>query len=286
MANDPTLKLRLVDVNDRLLGEQVDVMLRHQSTGSPMVVRAAATRQVVVTNVTAGVYQVQVDPGSYLAGGRFVMIPGSGQASLTMVFAIDPAKVKRAVFASFDELSDDGRRILTDTRDLLGFGGHSGADLYDRVDTIRKAGLLNILAKTGTTWFPNGRSVSSYVVRVNELRGDRFFAVVPKELREETKNSMQIGLFEPASQLLHRPPDGFTRAGSFKTRDHYGNLQLTFFSNGVDWVADVDIDDANGLAHVFQVLRNQLTNRPTHPFDIHQILIHHQKLAPGYRLEV
>lgn len=286
MANDPTLKLRLVDVNDRLLAEQVDVMLRHQSTSSPMVVRATATKQLVVTNVTAGVYQVHVDPGSYLPGGQFVMIPVSGQASLTMVFAVDPAKVKRAVFPPFEELSDDGQRILTDTRDLLGFPGPSGPGLYDRVDTIRKAGLLNILAKSGATRLPNGRSVSSYVERVNELRGDRFFAVVPKELREETKNSVQTGLFEPASQHLHRPPDGFTDAGSFKTRDHYGNLQLTFFSNGADWVADVDIDDANGLAHIFQVLRNHLTNRPTHPFDIHQIFARHQKLASGYELEV
>jgi hypothetical protein len=37
---------------------------------------------------------------------------------------------------------------------------------------------------------------------------------------------------------------------------------------------------------VFQVLRNQLTNRPTHPYDIHELLHFYQKLDPGYSLEV
>jgi hypothetical protein len=46
------------------------------------------------------------------------------------------------------------------------------------------------------------------------------------------------------AELLHHPPDGFMHAGSFKTLDHDGNLQLTFFSKSSDWLADIDIDDA------------------------------------------
>jgi hypothetical protein len=49
---------------------------------------------------------------------------------------------------------------------------------------------------------------------------------------------------------------------------------------------DVDIDDAAGLGHVFQVLRNTLTGRPTHPYDIHEILVSYQQLDPGYRFVV
>jgi len=88
------------------------------------------------------------------------------------------------------------------------------------------------------------------------------------------------------SPLLHHQPAGFTHAGSFKTQDHYGNLQLTFFTNGTDWVADIDIDNANGLEHVFQVLHNQLTGKPTHPYSIHDILVAYQKLDPAYELEI
>ena len=72
--------------------------------------------------------------------------------------------------------------------------------------------------------------------------------------------------------------------GSFKTQDRYGDLQLTFCVRDGEWRADVDIDDAGGVEHVFQVLGNALSGKPTHPYNIHQLLIQHQKLDPGYEL--
>ena len=60
-----------------------------------------------------------------------------------------------------------------------------------------------------------------------------------------------------------------------KTFDRYGNLQLTFQRRGVtgnDYAVDVDIDDAQGIEHLFQVLRNSV-NGPTNPYDIHDILL-------------
>jgi hypothetical protein len=284
MAN-PTLQLRCVDVHDELLGEDVDVRLRHQGTGELKVVQVPMSKSALIPNLTSGVYQVQADPASYLGTGCFVDVSGA-KATLTMTFPVDAAKVKEVDFPEFKKLSADAKRILSDTQNLLGFGGLTGAPLYDELDDVRKAGLLNIFAKSAATIFQNGRGVDSYVTRLNELRGDRFFAVVPQELREETKNSVADGLFHSVPEGLHHPPSNFEHAGSFKTHDHYGNLQLTFFTNGTDWVADIDIDDGAGLAHVFQVLRNQLTDRPTHPYDIHEILIEHQRLEPGYDFEV
>ena len=66
--------------------------------------------------------------------------------------------------------------------------------------------------------------------------------------------------------------------------DRYGNLQLTFQRRGTtgdDYVADVDIDDAQGIEHIFQVLRNSVSG-PTNPYDIHDILVKEQRLDPGY----
>jgi hypothetical protein len=169
---------------------------------------------------------------------------------------------------------------------VLSFGGKTGSSLYAALDDIRKAGMLNIAAKTGATPLTNGRKVLSYVQKLNEVRGDRFFANVSKELREETKNSVSEGLFHPADQSLHHPPEGFSPAGSYKTPDHYGNLQLTFFMKGDDCVADIDIDDAAGLEHVFQVVRNKLSGQPTHPYNIHEILVGYQHIDPGYKFVV
>jgi hypothetical protein len=97
--------------------------------------------------------------------------------------------------------------------------------LYAALDDIRRACLLNIAAKTRMTPLSNGKVVLGYLEVVRELRGDRFFATVPRELREETKNSVAAGLFHVADETLHHPPDsypGFTNAGSFRTNDSHG----------------------------------------------------------------
>jgi|SRR5687768_6324514 hypothetical protein len=288
MPEQPRLRLSLLDVSGKPIGQPCTVRLRHQVSGVPTVVSVSGQRPVAIAKLLPGVYTLQVDPASYRAVGRFVEVRPSGVTELELRFPIDPAKVKSVKFPRFDKLDDDFRRVLTTTKTLLGYDGVEGSSLYERLeeDRVKKAGFLNILAKAASVVLSNKRTISTYVHEVLELRGDRFFAVVPKELREETKNSVHDDIFREAPDALHHPPSGFERAGSFKTNDHYGNLQLTFFTNGVDWRADIDIDDAGGLAHVFQVLRNELTGKPTHPFDIREILIHHQRLHPGYTLEV
>jgi len=89
------------------------------------------------------------------------------------------------------------------------------------------------------------------------------------------------------SGSLHTPPPSFVSAGSFKTADRYGNLQLSFFASLTEpltFKVDADIDDAAGLGHTFQVLRNWVTHGTTHPYDIHQILVFRQEVALPYDL--
>lgn len=288
MPNPPRLKLQLTDVGGRALAQPCDVTLRHQTTGRLMVARVPRGRAFItgLSGAPDGVYRIEIDPASYFAAGSFVSMAASGITPLELTFPVDPAKVKRAVFPAFTELGADARRVLEEAKDVLGFAGLAGAALYDAFDDVRRAGFLNIIAKSVATPLTNSRPVASYLQRLSELRGDRFFVVTSQALREEVKNSTRAGLFDEVSSLPHHPPAGLEHAGSFKTPDHYANLQLTFFTNGTDWTADVDIDDANGLGHVFQVLRNQLTNRPTHPYDIHELLLFHQKLDAGYTFEV
>ena len=47
---------------------------------------------------------------------------------------------------------------------------------------------------------------------------------------------------------------------------------------------DADIDNAAGIGHVFQVLRNWITHGTTHPYDIHQILVFRQEVVLPYDL--
>lgn len=291
MAAEVRLQLELLNVYGKFLGEKVDIVLRHQVLSEIVKASVNVASKIEITGLRGapqGLYRIEIDPPSFQYVSQFINMKSSGTTRLSQTFPIDPGKVKKVNFPAFASkpISEDLRTLLENSDKVLSFEGKKGKDLYDSLDDIRKAGLLNIAVKTGATPLSNGRTVLSYIQKLNELRGDRFFCVVPKDLREETKNSVAEDLFHPADQSLHHPPQGFSPAGSFKTPDHYGNLQLTFFMNGDDCVADIDIDDASGLEHVFQVLRNKLSGNPTHPYSIHEILVGHQHLDPGYTFQV
>lgn len=265
------------------------VMFRHLRLDEVLKATSEAGRPLSVRGLRGapnGVYRVEVDPACYLASSRFVDMAGDGTTDVTMHFAVDPTKVTKVKFPAFKALPADARNVLKSSNKVTGFEGLSGQGLYNKLDDIRRAGLLNIVTKCGATLLAGGRSVLSFIDQLRDLRGDRFFCDVPQQLRDEVKNAAQAGRFDVVSSALHHPPDGTEAAGSFKSQDQYGNLQLTFFAGANGWQADIDIDDANGLGHVFQVLRNEFTGRPTHPFDIHQILKRHQQLDTGYRLEI
>ena len=289
MAENAKLQLELKDVYGKYLGEKVDIILRHQVLSEVRKASPNVTAKVVISGLQGapqGRYRMEIDPPSYQYVSQFVNMKASGVTSRSITFPIDPGKVKGVNFPTFTKLAQDLRTLLENSDKVFSFEGKTGTELYGALDDIRRAGLLNIAVKTGNTTLSNGKTVLSYVQKLNEIRGDRFFCVVPKELREETKNSVAEGLFRSVDGSLHHPPSGFSDAGSFKTPDQYGNLQLTFFMKEDSCVADIDIDDAAGLEHVFQVLRNKISGNPTHPYNIHEILVQHQKLDPGYTFVV
>jgi hypothetical protein len=285
MADNARLQLELRNVSGKFLGEKVDIILRHQVLSEVQKASVNVNGKVEITGLHGapqGLYRIEIDPPSYQYVSQFVNMKASGITSVEIAFPIDPSKVKEVKFPAFGKIAKEVRTILESSDKVLSFEGKTGADLYDALDDIRRAGLLNIAVKTANTPLSNGRTVLSYVQKLNEIRGDRFFCVAPIDLRAETKNSVAEGLFHKVSGSLHHPPPGFSPADSFKTSDHYGNLQLTFFTKGDECVVDIDIDDAAGLEHVFQVLHNKLSGNPTHPYNIHEILLGFQHLDPGY----
>jgi hypothetical protein len=290
MADTARLRLEMVDVYGKPLKEKVDIILRHQVLSDVIKVSENASNKIEITGLHGapqGLYRIDIDPPSYQYISRFINLKASGVTPLALTFPIDPGKVASVNFPKYSTLPDDLKKLLENSDKVRSFEGKKGNELYDALDDIRKAGLLNIAAKTRVTPLIGGGTVLPFVQELNEIRGDRFFAAVPKALREETKNSVAGGLFHAVDGSLHHPPAGFSLAGSFKTSEHYGNLQLTFFMNDSgDCVADIDIDDAAGIEHVFQVVRNKLSGNPTHPYNIHEILVGFQKIDPGYSFQI
>lgn len=293
MAQNGTLKLDLVDVFGKRLKERVDISLRNlHLTHNPVLKNVDATKIINIKNLHSGaqgIYQVFIDPPSYHPINRFENVKTSGTTDRSLPFAVDIWKIVSVTFPTFPNLVKELRTLLTNSPNVFGFENKTGEALYGALDDIRRAGALNIARKTLATRLTNEKSVLSLIKDIRELRGDRFFAFVEKELREEVKNSVNTGLFHEVDGSLHHLPaqfEAFERAGSFKTDDRFGNLQLTFFMKGDECVADIDIDDAGGIRHIFQVLRNHFTGSPTHPYNIHQILMKHQHLDPGYRFNL
>jgi hypothetical protein len=286
------LILDFFDVYGERPNDQADIFLKHrvlvsQARRIPGCRMSRPLRIPDLDSTQGGVYSVQVFPRRYRPVGRFIQILEGKTVRCSLIFPVDPDKVERVEFPDYDRLGDDLKGVL-ERSDIEGYEQKRGRELYDALDDLRRAGLLNIYTKMRYTTFRNGRSVFSYVRSLRRVRGDRFFGYVEKELRDEVKNSLSDGLFHEVSGLLHTPPPGFERSGSFKTQDRYGNLQLTFFCKPttLEFIADCDLDDAQGIGHLFQVIGHAVSGGQTHPYDVHEILIHHQRVDPLYRFVV
>jgi hypothetical protein len=55
---------------------------------------------------------------------------------------------------------------------------------------------------------------------------------------------------------------------------------------GDECLADIDIDEAGGFEHIFEVVQHAVTSDPTHPYDVHEILVFRQKIDPGYSFQI
>ena len=174
-------------------------------------------------------------------------------------------------------------RVLEDFRE--------GNRRWEMLSHEQKAGLLNLFAKLRSVFLSDRTTIWSQVRRVVRVEQDRIFAIVPRTLKGQVSGHP----FKKADDSLHHPPPGFVRCGSVKTEERFGNLQLTFARLSEDatpTLMDADVDDAAGIEHGEQVVRNffgglarpllrhvtsTLPQDKTHPHDIHQILLFHQK---------
>ena len=286
MAEAGRVELEFVDVHGARLTEPVNISLRHRVLNDQRRIDGVdASRPIAIADLRTepqGLYILQVSAPSYRPVSRFLTVPASGTKREVIVLPIRHDKAK-AIFPEYDQLDARVKGVLERSANVRGHAGVSGRALWTALSDVAKAGLLNIAKKSLATEFQNGADLLPHVTLVDCL-GDRCFVEVPGALIDQMPELVDGDFFRAVNGSLHEAPEGFLAAGSFKTLDAFGNLQLTFFRNGTQCRADVDIDDAAGIGHVFQVLRNHITDEPTHPFNIHQILIAHQHLDPGYRL--
>jgi hypothetical protein len=75
---------------------------------------------------------------------------------------------------------------------------------------------------------------------------------------------------------------------SFKSRDAHANIQVTFMTHKETraLAADIDIDEASGIEHGFEVIENAVFRRRTNPYVIREFMAiaarQHRSLRPTY----
>jgi hypothetical protein len=281
--------VRVGNAHRQPLDDQLDVQLVNARTDAT-VRRAAGLKGSAPVKfeglIEGQPYMVRVFPMRHRPVGQFVFAGPDGKpAEIRVHCPLHPERVRTATFPAYGALDPDLVRVL-ECSTVEGVSGQ-GEAMYSALPDTQKAGLFNLFAKMSGFGFDEQRTIWSFVDRLFRVRADRIFVDVNPALRDLVKGAVASDRFCEVSGSLHTPPLGYGQAGSFKTSEDYGNLQLTFFSSIAPPLAfkvDADIDDAAGLGHVFQVLRNWLTHGVTHPYDIHQILVFRQEVALPYDL--
>jgi hypothetical protein len=295
-----TFNIRAFDVERNQLDDVIDVRV-FELPGEKTVAHKfglEGKKTVKVTRLAPGRdYGIQVFPLRHRPVAVVQRAPDTATPANVHVFCpVHPLRVTRPRFPEFSALPADltvvlDRSTLEREADMPSPPSRratsSGHQLYDGLDDTARAGLLNLYAKMKNT-IVGGLDTWSFVNDLYRVRGDRIFANVQRSFRDQVRSAAAAQVFEKVSGSLHTPPPGFEHADSFKHQAFQaGILQLTFFASAVpplEFKVDADIDDAGGIGHVFQVLRNFLTSGETHPYDIHEILLFHQLIAPGYDL--
>lgn len=273
-SEKPKLRLQLKDVYGNPLKIPVQVALTNTLTGKKLNLNAQASNEYLIENLALpySVYRIAVASDLHQAETKFVTIRPKKVTDVALVMSVDTSKVTRVEFPSYGSLPEAARQMLTNSKNVVNYEGQSGEALYRALDNMRRANLLNIIAKAQSMTFPNQQNVLQSIQEIREIRGDRLFALVQKPLRGTIRDSIESGLFKRVSSVLHKPPPQFAKFdndGSFKSLDTKGSLQITFFEDEGIYLAEIEIDDTAGTLN--------------HPYNVHQILVGSQKIDPGYR---
>jgi hypothetical protein len=266
------LKLELTDILDRDLDddtliELADTRGSRRYRNEQRVQRAVTLRGI--RGCPAALYRVRVAPQHYRPRQFFVSLKEGEAASRRIAFPGEPGKVAGILAPAHSRLPPTLQRLFSET-------------VYASLAPLQKACLLNLAAKAAATILGGASSCLDHWIRILTFQQDRLLIHTTAALEVAAASSP---LFENADAVLHAAPAGYRRTRSFKTKDPHGSLQLTFFrcsEGGEDRLVDADIDEAQGLEHLFEIMRNAVRG-PTNPYDVREILIAGQRIDPGYR---
>ena len=239
--------------------------------------------------------QMFVTPKKYRFKQRFISVqagethPNIKKNEITEYFFVDPSAAKPHPI----EFADLAAKTYGEELLRILKASKIGAAAWNALDKRNRATVLNLCAKMSKETVKNGAKLITFVESIDKTWFDnkhfeRIYARVKKELLQALRNHPEV--YFSVNGGLHKFPSGWTSvkgSDSFKTlQDSAGNIQLTFAEQEGEegYLADIDLDDHKGLAHVADVLKHKFSGKNTSPYDIHQTLVFAQQLDPEYRL--
>jgi hypothetical protein len=299
-----SLKLPITDVLNEPIAGAMNVSLQPEpgspggfamSTGD---VDLGGSTELVVGDVECRggpgtLYRVAVNAANYKTYSFFQMmmedrVNKSPDNQIRLV--VNPGKVKDITAPAFAKLAPKLQAYLegaapialeAEDRDLVGAKGET---LYNQLGALRKAAILNLIAKARHATAGGAfRFLENQTLLL--VRQDRFFTTIHPDIEAFLTDNQK---FKSASDILHEPLRGYERRGSFKSKDSHANLQISLMRNATtgEMAADVDIDEAAGFQHSIEVIRNKFRGR-TNPYLVRDLLIlsdvEELTLDPGYR---
>jgi hypothetical protein len=298
------LVVHLSDMAGELARGRVDVDLKRVSGsagagGENMVVSVAGpVGRLTITGIACQtgpgtMYEVRASTPNYRKYAFFQLIQEDrdNPASDDVEFWVKPGDVANIQAPALANLPSTVQAMLNqatmivarpEDNELVGLSGNA---LYQQMGPLRKACLLNIVKKAADSETADNCLPTFQGLLI--LRQDRLFARVAPELRDQLRAA---AMFKSAPGALHEPPPGFSPPiESFKSKDAHANLQVTFMTELATGglVADIDIDEASGIEHGFEVIRNAVFRKRTNPYLIREFLNAadpaKHRLSPDYR---
>jgi hypothetical protein len=284
--NRSSVLVNLTDVNGHALQDDIELKFYNvRLTSEKLQVRLAAgqmpARIAGLAAAPEGLSQVFITPKKYRFKSIFTNVQSDDSTRIDETFFVDPDRVKPQ-FPAFSDLQSQA--VFAELARLLRDSGISTQQAWDALGDQPKAGLLNLYCKMEATDLDAAAKVTGFVRKIEQFNPARILARVAPNLMDLVGRATKT--FHSVSGVLHEFDPPWKRApapNSWKTFDSAGNIQLTFATDGKNnFLADIDIDDHQGIQHAFDVLQHTITANDTHPYDVHEILIFFQHLTPGY----
>jgi RHS repeat-associated protein len=224
---------------------------------------------------------------------------------------VDPNGMK-PVFRSYEDLTDDERRILDNSTVTVGKGKNahplSGKQLYDymadKKNGMQKqlAGFLNQTAGLANITFANGRNALSYVKSVTGFTQERIYATVDADLHTQMesisakKATDGVQFIGPEGQAVNHSHGETKFDVTFRENTPSAPQQLSFSSANYE-LMDKDTDEhcfdcsntGSNVAHVLDGARHHIplhfiSHGGSDPKDIYGRL-KERGIKPSYRWE-